>query len=56
MKSVHNNDVSRHLSFALVSVLIHYCSCNGRGEGNGDSKQLLGASADVMELQNRGRV
>ena len=56
MKSVHNSDVSRHVSFALVSIVIHYCSCNGRGEGNCDSRQLLGASAGVMELQNRGRV
>jgi hypothetical protein len=39
-KRVHNSDVSWHVSFALVSIIIHYCSYIGRGEGNGYSWQL----------------
>jgi len=40
MKRMHKTDASWHGSFALVSIIIHYCSCNGRGKGNGYSRQL----------------
>jgi hypothetical protein len=39
------------VSFALVSITVHYCSYNGRGEGNGYSRQLL-ASAGCIGRSN----
>jgi len=35
------------VGFVTVSIIIHYCSYNGRGEGNGYSTELLASAGCI---------